>query len=150
MPIPSDHESQDAAQRASARCSFCLHDPSDTGTLIEGRKRDDFGPAYICSNCVDLCAHILEDRNQKQKLVATEDKVAAHPFDLNWLSQIIEYTLESLTDTERKIVRLRNGLGDGYKHTLEEVGRRLELTSEEVQRFETEAITKLQSRLNRC
>ena len=143
MQNPSDDESEDAAELLSFRCSFCLKDSRDAGTLIEGRERDELGRAYICRNCVEICVYIFMD--VKQKRLAIEDATAAGQFVLTPLAQMIEETLETLTDTERKIVKLRYGLDGGYNHTLLEIGQRLELTPEEVGRYETQAITKLRS-----
>jgi DNA-directed RNA polymerase specialized sigma subunit len=140
---PSDQESEDAAERPSARCSFCLQDSRESGTLIEGPNHDKLGAAYICYNCVYICAVIFEDK--KQEILATEDAAAASQFVLTPLSQMIEKTLKTLTEPESKVVKLRYGLGDGYNHTLEEVGRRLKLTAEDVRRYEIQAVTKLRS-----
>jgi len=49
-----------------------------------------------------------------------------------------------LTDREREIICLRYGIGDGYTYTLEEVGRRFNVTRERVRQIEAKAIKKLQ------
>ena len=51
MPNPSDHEPEDAAERPSAPCPFCLKDWRDAGTLIEGPERDELGRAYLPQLC---------------------------------------------------------------------------------------------------
>ncbi len=43
-----------------------------------------------------------------------------------------------------KIICLRYGIGDGYTYTLEEVGRRFNVTRERVRQIEAKAIKKLQ------
>ena len=60
------------------------------------------------------------------------------------LKDKITEVLDSLTDREREIVCLRFGIGDGYTYTLEEVGRRFNVTRERVRQIEAKAIKKLQ------
>lgn len=78
MPNPSDHEPEDAAERPSVPCSFCLKESKAAGTLIEGPQRDELGCAYICRNCVEICFYIFID--QKQKGHATENATAVGQF----------------------------------------------------------------------
>jgi DNA-binding CsgD family transcriptional regulator len=138
---PGDHEPEDSDERPSVRCSFCLKDSRDAGSLVEGPERFLLGRAYICRNCVEICVYIFMD--VKRKSLATEDAAAVGKFVLTPLAQMIEETLKTLNDTEREIIKLRYGLDGGYNHTLLEIGRRLNLTSENVGRYETQAITKL-------
>ena len=55
----------------------------------------------------------------------------------------------SLNWREKEILRLRNGLADGYKHTLEEVGKVFSITRERVRQIEGKAIRKLQTAAQR-
>jgi RNA polymerase primary sigma factor len=60
------------------------------------------------------------------------------------LKEKIVEALDSLSDREREIICLRYGIGDGYTYTLEEVGRRFNVTRERVRQIEAKAIKKLQ------
>lgn len=51
--------------------------------------------------------------------------------------------LESLTDRERTVLRLRFGLDDGKARTLEEVGREFNVTRERIRQIESKALRKL-------
>lgn len=51
--------------------------------------------------------------------------------------------LESLSDRERQVIRLRYGLEDGKTHTLEEIGNTLNVTRERVRQIEARAMEKL-------
>jgi RNA polymerase primary sigma factor len=51
--------------------------------------------------------------------------------------------LDTLPDRERKILRLRFGIGERSDHTLEEVGRDFNLTRERIRQLETKALEKL-------
>lgn len=51
--------------------------------------------------------------------------------------------LSTLTDREKKVLRLRFGIGDGYPRTLEEVGSIFKVTRERVRQIEAKALRKL-------
>ena len=51
--------------------------------------------------------------------------------------------LESLTDRERQVVKLRFGLEDGRARTLEEVGKEFNVTRERIRQIEAKALRKL-------
>jgi RNA polymerase primary sigma factor len=61
------------------------------------------------------------------------------------LRRQIEAALNSLTDREAEVIRLRFGLGQNGDHTLEEVGEHLQVTRERVRQIESKALRKLQS-----
>ncbi|HVR86705.1 MAG TPA: sigma-70 family RNA polymerase sigma factor [Planctomycetota bacterium] len=56
----------------------------------------------------------------------------------------IDMTLQSLSFREREIIKLRFGLGVGYSHTLEEVGKIFKVTRERVRQIEAKSLRKLQ------
>jgi len=56
--------------------------------------------------------------------------------------QLIE-VLDTLTDREEKVLRLRFGLDDGRARTLEEVGREFNVTRERIRQIEAKALRKL-------
>jgi len=51
--------------------------------------------------------------------------------------------LDTLTEREKKVLRLRFGIGDGYPRTLEEVGAIFKVTRERVRQIEAKALRKL-------
>ncbi len=61
------------------------------------------------------------------------------------LRERIDTMLQSLTEREREIIRLRYGLVDGYCYTLEEVGRIFKVTRERVRQIEAKAVSKMQN-----
>jgi RNA polymerase primary sigma factor len=55
----------------------------------------------------------------------------------------VDQVLNTLSDREKEIIKLRYGIGDGYTYTLEKVGRRFNVTRERVRQIEAKAIRKL-------
>lgn len=51
--------------------------------------------------------------------------------------------LDTLTDREQKVLKLRFGLEDGRARTLEEVGKRFDVTRERIRQIEAKALRKL-------
>ncbi|MEW6237794.1 MAG: sigma-70 family RNA polymerase sigma factor [Candidatus Omnitrophota bacterium] len=75
-----------------------------------------------------------------------EDQSVDSPVDtasLNSLETEIEQALETLSEREEAVLRLRYGLDDGQPRKLEEVGNRFGITRERVRQIETKAIRKL-------
>lgn len=75
-----------------------------------------------------------------------EDKRAVSPANATAYSMLKEQmddVLDTLTDREKKVLRLRFGIGDGYPRTLEEVGAVFKVTRERVRQIEAKALRKL-------
>ena len=75
-----------------------------------------------------------------------EDKRAVSPANATayaMLKEQMESVLDSLTDREAQVLRLRFGIGDGYPRTLEEVGSLFHVTRERVRQIEAKALRKL-------
>jgi RNA polymerase primary sigma factor len=88
------------------------------------------------------------DRGESSLSEFLQDKGVPSPPDTvihSSLKRQIEKALQSLTDREAKVIRLRFGLGQDGDHTLEEVGAQLQVTRERVRQIESKALRKLQS-----
>ena len=59
------------------------------------------------------------------------------------LKEELEVALQSLTEREQKVIRLRFGLEDGKARTLEEVGQEFSVTRERIRQIEAKALRKL-------
>lgn len=59
------------------------------------------------------------------------------------LKEQIDEVLDTLTDRERNVLRLRFGLDDGRSRTLEEVGKEFNVTRERIRQIEAKALRKL-------
>ncbi len=75
-----------------------------------------------------------------------EDKRAVSPANAtaySMLKEQMETVLETLTEREGQVLKLRFGIGDGYPRTLEEVGAIFNVTRERVRQIEAKALRKL-------
>ncbi len=61
------------------------------------------------------------------------------------LKRELDAALETLTDREEKVLRMRFGLLDGKSRTLEEVGKEFNVTRERIRQIEAKAIRKLRT-----
>lgn len=59
------------------------------------------------------------------------------------LKETIEEVLSTLTEREEEVIRLRFGLNNGRTWTLEEIGRKFNVTRERIRQIEAKAIKKL-------
>ncbi len=75
-----------------------------------------------------------------------EDKSAEKPDEMTAFSLLKEKigdVLETLTEREQEVLTLRFGLVDGYPRTLEEVGRKFNVTRERIRQIEAKALRKM-------
>ncbi len=75
-----------------------------------------------------------------------EDKSASSPNEslMNQdLTTQVERALSMLSPKEKEILRLRFGIGEEGEHTLEEVGKRFQVTRERIRQIEAKALRKL-------
>ena len=75
-----------------------------------------------------------------------EDEATPGPADATYnalLSEALTEILNTLTDREADVLRMRFGMCDGRTHTLEEVGQLFGVTRERIRQIENKAIRKL-------
>jgi len=75
-----------------------------------------------------------------------EDEEATAPPDaasFSMLQDQIRKVLHTLDDRERKVIQFRFGLEDGYPRTLEDVGKRFNVTRERIRQIESKTLSKL-------
>jgi RNA polymerase sigma factor (sigma-70 family) len=82
----------------------------------------------------DLFEAAPDNRSDEQEALATAEQAAYR----------VNHLLEHLDERERQIVRLRAGLGeDGRQHTLEEIGKKMNITKERVRQLSVRIMKKL-------
>ena len=69
--------------------------------------------------------------------------VPAEAAELSLLKEQLDEVLDTLTEREQKVLRLRFGMNDGRARTLEEVGKYFDVTRERIRQIEGKALTKL-------
>lgn len=75
-----------------------------------------------------------------------EDKTAEDPSDQTSMAMLkdrIKDVLDTLTPREREVLEQRFGLVDGYSRTLEEVGKKFQVTRERIRQIEAKALRKM-------
>jgi RNA polymerase sigma factor (sigma-70 family) len=140
MSSSGDHESGSGAERIPPRCSFCRKIPDDGVTLIEGPILEGSLRAYICRDCVELCAAMLDMERMRGEWEPLGEATR------EWLRERLDQVLETLSGPEREVITLRYGLEDGYSSTRDEVARRLGIAPLRVAEIEAQAVAKLRSR----
>ncbi|MDR1687343.1 MAG: RNA polymerase sigma factor RpoD [Clostridiales bacterium] len=85
-----------------------------------------------------------EEDSHLGDFIPDEDVLApAEAAAFTLLKEQLMEVLESLTDREEKVLRLRFGLDDGRARTLEEVGKVFKVTRERIRQIEAKALRKL-------
>ena len=120
---PSVHEVAARAEMPPERVREVLRVGQGTVSLEQPLGEDDF-------NLYDT----LEDRSSPSPADAA---------DAAMLREALAGALASLSERERRVVRLRFGLEDGQARTLEEVSREFGVTRERVRQIESKSLAKL-------
>jgi len=76
----------------------------------------------------------IEDKN----ILAPEDAALT-----KGLTSATDSILNSLTERESKVIRMRFGIGLNTDHTLEEVGKQFDVTRERIRQIEAKALRKM-------
>ena len=85
-----------------------------------------------------------EDDSHLGDFIKDESSLSPEEYTENEiLKEEINEVLESLQPREQEVLRLRFGLKDGTCHTLEEVGRKFNVTRERIRQIEAKALRKL-------
>ena len=84
-----------------------------------------------------------EDRHLGDFIQDNQVQVPAEAATYSILKEQLVEVLDTLTDREQLVLRLRFGLDDGRARTLEEVGRDFNVTRERIRQIEAKALRKL-------
>ena len=85
-----------------------------------------------------------DDDSHLGDFIKDERNLSPEEFATNeMLKEEISQVLETLTEREEKVIRLRFGLEDGKPRTLEEVGQMFGVTRERIRQIEAKALRKL-------
>lgn len=116
-----------------------------TGKIKENEDAKEYARMKITSLAIGDAS--LNDEEVVEELITDGQLVDTHDYAeevLNTTSrQAIEEVLETLTDREAEILRLRFGFYDGILKTLEEVGKEFGLRGNSIRLIEAKALRKL-------
>ena len=111
-------------------------------------EKKDFDEVVMARNdMLSLEDYLLQNEDSELRLedMISEKKVPS--VEENFIEkariEIIEKCLKELTEKERKVIILRYGLDGGVELTLQETGKRLNLSRERVRQIEQNAIKKI-------
>ena len=84
-----------------------------------------------------------EDRHLGDFIQDDNVPVPAEAAAQTLLKEQLDEVLDTLTEREQKVLRLRFGMNDGRARTLEEVGKEFDVTRERIRQIEAKALRKL-------
>ena len=90
-----------------------------------------------------LSAQALEEYTQKQYFIQADNTNPEDSYRRNDIYDKLDKAVESLTDREKKIIKMRFGLHGEKPHTLEEIGIEFDVNRERIRQIEMKAIEKL-------
>jgi len=99
----------------------------------------------IAPDPLSLEAPVGEEEDSHLGDFVPDDEVGT-PVDVasnSVLREQLERVLDTLTEREREVLKLRFGLEDGYSRTLEEVRHIFEVTRERIRQIEAKALRKM-------
>lgn len=112
-----------------------------TGVSVDGVKKILESPHDVTSldmPVMDDEVFTLKDYVEDENLERPENTIANEA-----LAEKLGDALKNLTPREEQIIRLRFGLDNDVKYTLDEIGRRFQLTRERIRQIEKKALQKL-------
>jgi RNA polymerase primary sigma factor len=97
----------------------------------------------ISQEPVSLETPIGEEEDSHLGDFIQDDNVPVQAAAQTLLKEQLDEVLDTLTEREQKVLRLRFGMNDGRARTLEEVGKEFDVTRERIRQIEAKALRKL-------
>jgi len=98
----------------------------------------------LCLNTTSLNAPIGDGDTELGELKENMEEFSMEALAENKaLRESLEQVLATLTEREEMVLRLRFGIEDGKVHTLDDVGKRFDLTRERIRQIEAKALRKI-------
>lgn len=122
--------------------------PEEIGKSLEMTSKEVKDNIKVSSRHISMDAPLKsDDDNNLYDIFSNHDEANSPDIELQKesLVQEIERTISTLSSREAEILRMYYGLNGGTHASLEEIGNKLELTSERVRQIKTKAIKRLKS-----
>jgi len=104
---------------------------------------------YINKTPISIDSSFGDSEEENSFVNYLEDSNAPNPLSMTTTGNMkdeVEKVINTLTEKEREVIRLRYGIGIRCDHTLEEVGKVFNLTRERIRQIEMQALKKLKAR----
>ena len=94
-------------------------------------------------NLEDVLEMLRVQEQMQEILEKQQDEIEELRMENRSLKEQLDEVLDTLTEREQKVLRLRFGMNDGRARTLEEVGKEFDVTRERIRQIEAKALRKL-------
>lgn len=135
------YDAYNELQEEKGRKPLATEVSEKTGVSVDGVKKILESPHDVTSldmPVMDDEVFTLKDYVEDENLERPENTIANEA-----LSEKLSDALKNLSPREEQIIRLRFGLDNDVKYTLDEIGRRFNLTRERIRQIEKKALQKL-------
>lgn len=112
---------------------------------ITGLSKEKVEKALRLSQGVASLDDFISDEEESRAIDFLPDtrETPEEEVERKLMREEVERALNSLPERERRILRMRYGFEDGKPHSLQEVGRKLNISRERVRQIETRALNRL-------
>ena len=91
----------------------------------------------------DYKLHNTQDSSTLGEIINDEKENPEENFEKSYVKDIIDQVLDTLTEREKKIIKMRFGLDNNEPLSLQEIGKEFKLTKERIRQIEKKALRKL-------
>jgi RNA polymerase primary sigma factor len=125
------------------------YEPSDAeiGKMVDMDAERVSRMMQVAKDAVSLDAPVSDD-DEATVGSYIEDENAENAFDKinsNDITKVVSDALSTLNPREERVLRMRFGIGTMDEHTLEEIGKKFNVTRERVRQIESKALQRLQT-----
>ena len=136
--LVQEHGIDPLPEEIAAACRMKVNEVVDLLSIVEQPVSLE---AFVNDEAVYAHADLLEDSTMP---------IPAESPSQDLLDKELQRAFAQLTPREQTVIALRFGIGDGYSHTLSQIGQKLGVTRERVRQLEGGALMKLRALLDQA